>query len=293
MADMDRIIFGDNQFFGVNHMSEAKARAQSMKFQRDEAIIQVLETAYDAGIRTFMCTTHERMGGICDYFRDNKARFPDYQFYPCMPYAHKYANAVTELGMIGALRSFLPSDGALSALMKGGKAVARSDVESIAHLLIDAEMKMFRDLSTPVIFLQNVATDLLLGLGVNEAFRIFADYVRTRYDAEPGFITMNTPRLLDALDEVGIVNPIVCANINKVGFRMCGGTAAYEEALRKRPFRSIAMSVFASGAIPAEEAIEYVCNLDGVESIVFGASSRAHIEETRNLILQKSDQAAA
>ena len=45
MADMDRIIFGDNQFFGVNHMSEAKARAQSMKFQRDEAIIQVLETA--------------------------------------------------------------------------------------------------------------------------------------------------------------------------------------------------------------------------------------------------------
>lgn len=293
MADMDRIIFGDNQFFGVNHMSEAKARAQSMKFQRDEAIIQVLETAYDAGIRTFMCTTHERMAGICDYFRANRSKFPDYQFYPCMPYAHKYANAVTELGMIGALRSFLPSDGALSALMKGGKAVAQSDVESIAHLLIDAEMKMFRDLSTPVIFLQNVATDLLLGLGVNDAFRIFADYVRERYDAEPGFITMNTPRLLDALDEVGIVNPIVCANINKVGFRMCGGTQAYEEALRKRPFRSIAMSVFASGAIPADEAIEYVCNLEGVESIVFGASSRAHIEQTRDLIVQKSGQAAA
>tara|TARA_Y100001933_G_scaffold95017_2_gene95976 strand:- start:13380 stop:14261 length:882 start_codon:yes stop_codon:yes gene_type:complete len=293
MADMDRIIFGDNQFFGVNHMSEAKARAQSMKFQRDEAIIQVLETAYDAGIRTFMCTTHERMAGICDYFRANRSKFPDYQFYPCMPYAHKYANAVTELGMIGALRSFLPSDGALSALMKGGKAVAQSDVESIAHLLIDAEMKMFRDLSTPVIFLQNVATDLLLGLGVNDAFRIFADYVRDRYDAEPGFITMNTPRLLDALDEVGIVNPIVCANINKVGFRMCGGTQAYEEALRKRPFRSIAMSVFASGAIPADEAIEYVCNLEGVESIVFGASSRAHIEQTRDLIVQKSGQAAA
>ena len=77
MADMDRIIFGDNQFFGVNHMSEAKARAQSMKFQRDEAIIQVLETAYDAGIRTFMCTTHERMAGICDYFRANRSKFPD------------------------------------------------------------------------------------------------------------------------------------------------------------------------------------------------------------------------
>ena len=33
------------------------------------------------------------------------------------------------------------------------------------QLLIDAEMKMFHGLSTPVIFLQNVVTDLLLGVG--------------------------------------------------------------------------------------------------------------------------------
>ena len=25
---MDRLLFGDNQFFGVNHMSEEKARSQ-------------------------------------------------------------------------------------------------------------------------------------------------------------------------------------------------------------------------------------------------------------------------
>ena len=30
---MDRLLFGDNQFFGVNHMSEEKARAQPMRFQ--------------------------------------------------------------------------------------------------------------------------------------------------------------------------------------------------------------------------------------------------------------------
>jgi hypothetical protein len=30
---MDRVLFGDNQFFGVNHMSEEKARAQAMRFQ--------------------------------------------------------------------------------------------------------------------------------------------------------------------------------------------------------------------------------------------------------------------
>ena len=290
---MDRIIFGDNQFFGVNHMSEEKARAQALKFQRDDAIIRTLDAAYELGIRTFMCTTHERMQGICDHFRAHPDRYPDYLFYPCMPYAHKYANAVTELGMMGALRQFLPEGNAISTMVKGGRAVAQSDIESIAHLLIDAEMKMFEGLNTPVVFLQNVVTDLLLGLGVKEAFQIFDDYIRSRYQAEPGFITMNVPLLLDTLGACGIENPIVCANINKAGFRMCGGMSAYESAISERPFRPIAMSVFASGAIPARDAIEYVCGMDNVESIVFGASTPVHIEETRDLILELSGQQAA
>ncbi|MFN8163963.1 MAG: hypothetical protein U0R26_09100 [Solirubrobacterales bacterium] len=58
-------------------------------------------------------------------------------------------------------------------------------------LLIDAEMKMFHGLQTPVIFLQNLIVDLLLGLGFKDAFRIFAEHIRKRYGAEPGFITMN------------------------------------------------------------------------------------------------------
>ena len=40
---MDRLLFGDNQFFGVNHMSEEKARAQSMRFQDTRAIMDVLD----------------------------------------------------------------------------------------------------------------------------------------------------------------------------------------------------------------------------------------------------------
>src|ERR1700733_9211479 len=82
---MDRVLFGDNQFFGVNHMSEEKARAQAMRFQEGKAIIEVLDDAYSEGVKTFMCTTHERMSEICDYFRDNKSKYPDYVFYPCMP----------------------------------------------------------------------------------------------------------------------------------------------------------------------------------------------------------------
>jgi hypothetical protein len=281
---MDRVLFGDNQFFGVNHMSEEKARAQAMRFQDLQAVIDVLDVAYQEGIRTFMCTTHDRVGEICDYFRANRDKYPDYRFYPCMPYAHKYANAVTEHGTMGALRKFLPEDGAVGAMFRGGVALASKDIEVIAQLLVDAEMKMFQGLSTPVIFIQNVITDLLLGVGLKDAFRMFADHVRNRYQAEPGFITMNVPRLLDVLEEVGVDNPIVCANINKIGFRMCGGMDLYEKTIATRRFRPVAMSVLASGALSPREAIEYVCGQPRIESIVFGASSRGNIRQTKQLI---------
>jgi hypothetical protein len=288
---MDRVLFGDNQFFGVNHMSEDKARAQAMRFQALQAVLDVLDAAYQEGIRTFMCTTHDRVAEVCDYFRANRQKYPDYRFYPCMPYAHKYANAATEHGIIGALRKFLPEEGAVSAMLRGGVALAGKDIEAILQMLVDAEMKMFEGLSTPVIFVQNVITDLLLGLGMRDVFRIFADHVRNRYGAEPGFITMNLPRLLDALDEQGIDNPIVCANINKIGFRMCGGVELYEKTIATRRFRPVAMSVLASGALSPREAIEYVCRQPRIESIVFGASGRANIHQTKALIDQLTTNA--
>ena len=283
---MDRLLFGDNQFFGVNHMSEEKARAQAMRFQSLDAVIEVLDSAYDAGIRTFMCTTHDRIAQVCDHVRANPERYEDFVFYPGMPYAHKYANAVTEDGMLGAVKRFLPDEGLMNAAIRGGASLAKKDIEGLTTLLIDAEMKMFEGLSTPVIWLQNVVVDLLLGLGFKDALKIFAEHVQSRYDAEPGFITMNLPALLPVLDDLGIENPIVCSNINKIGFRMSGGLEAYEAILRERRFRAIAMSVFASGAIPADEAIEWICDQPNVESIVFGASSARNIQSTRDLVAE-------
>ena len=292
---LEHVLFGDNQFFGVNHMSEDKALAQSIRFRDTDAIIDVLKIAYDEGIRVFMCTTHERIAEVCEYFRAHQDRYADLQFYPGMPYAHKYANAVTDRGILGALKSFLPEEGKLGALFRGGVSVARRDIEGMIGLLIDAEMKMFHDLNTPVIFLQNVFTDLILGLGMNEVFSIFAEHVHNKYQAEPGFITMNLPMLLDVLEGCGIQNPIICADINKLGFRMCGGMKRYEEVIATRNFRPIAMSVLASGAIPPREAIEYVCAQPNIKSIVFGASGRANIHQTKFLIeeLSRAEDLAA
>jgi hypothetical protein len=97
---------------------------------------------------------------------------------------------------------------------------------------------------------------------------------------------MNMPLLVDALHKVGITNPIVCFSFNKIGFRVSGGNAIYEKYLNEKQFRPIAMQVFAAGAISPKEAIEYVGQFKSIESVLFGASSRTHIEETKALIEQ-------
>jgi hypothetical protein len=280
---MDRILFGDNQFFGVNHMSEEKARAQAMRFRTVDDIIQVLDVAYDAGIRTFMCTTHDAIGGVADHVRANPERYADFIFYPGMPYAHKYANAVSELGVMETLKQFAPG-GVVETLWKGARAGLRKDAEQLMNMLVDAEMKRFVGTKTPVIFLQNVVVDLLVGLGMAPMFKSFNDYVRDNYGAEAGFFSMNMPRLLDTLESVGLDNPIICCNYNKIGFRMSGGVDLYDRTLETRRVRCVAMSVLASGAIPAEEAIKWICERPQIESIVFGASSRGNILQTKQLI---------
>ncbi|GAB3234350.1 hypothetical protein J0A67_20270 [Algoriphagus aestuariicola] len=280
---MERIIFGDNQFFAVNHISDEKSRAQSIKFKDDSAIIKTLDVAIAAGINTFMCTTHDRIANICEIIRKDPVKYQDFKIYPCMPYAHKYANAVTEMGIAGTLKQYVPGN-FLGSILKGGVAYISKDYISIMELMIDAEMKMFKGINTPVIFIQNVMTDLLLGLGMDEFLIGFANYVRQKYNAEPGFITMNLPKLLDVLEKGGISNPIICASINKANFRMSGGKELYEKVLSEGRCRVIAMQVLGGGAIPASEALEYVSNLPNVESILFGASSKQNIENTVDTI---------
>ena len=186
---------------------------------------------------------------------------------------------VTELGIQGTIKQYVPGN-IFGTMFKGGMAVLSKDFLKIMELLIDAEMKMFKGINTPVIFLQNVITDLLLGLGMTEVLKAFHDYILKKYNAEPGFITMNMPKLLDTLESVGIDNPIICFSMNKVNFRMSGGKELYEEILKTRKLRAIAMQVLGGGAIPPGEALKYISKLPNLESILFGASSKENIENT-------------
>jgi len=284
---MDRIIFGDNQFFGVNHLSEEKARIQSKRFKDINKIIEILEYVNEIGIKSFMVTTYPQLEEICKHFSSDKEKYKGFKINPCLPYAHKYANNVTELGILGTANKYLKGN-MIKSMTKGGMAFVKKNFIDMMEILVDVEVAMFKDAETDTIFLQNVMTDLLLGLGMDDFFIEFEKYINNKYGVEAGFITMNMPLLFDRLEAKGIKNPIICTSFNKINFRMSGGLKLYEKYAKEKEMRLIAMQVLAAGAIPPKEAIEYVAQLDGIDSILFGASSKINISNTKELIVSNT-----
>lgn len=290
MSPIDKVVFGDNQFFGINHMSQDKAQAQSERFRDLKAITDVYECAIDAGIRAVMLNSNERAGPICDYFRANKTRLPEISWYPSIPYPHKYANLVAEKGILPTLKEVLfennSTGGLLGMLSKGGMALVGRDEIKAMEMLIDVEMRAFQGLDVRVVFLQNVITDLMLGFGSPSVFEGYCSYIRKKYKVLPGLITQNLPRLLEFLSEAGLSEVVVCSSFNKIGYLMSPNVDSYVTAVANNDsnrFQVMAMSTLASGAIPAREAYEFI-NQQNIQSVVFGASSAKNINETIQLI---------
>jgi len=290
MDQIDRIVFGDNQFFGINHMSQEKAQQLAEQFQDIESILRIYDIAFDAGIRAVMLNSNDRAAEICEYFRLRNSQYAHVRWYPSIPYPHKYANLITEVGILPALQSILSKHGSarkgLGAITRGGMALLSKDAIELMRVLVDIEMQMFEGLNVKAVFLQNIVTDLILGLGLKEFFYEYCEHVRKQYRAMPGFITQNMPALLAALRQWGISGVVICTSINKIGYLMSPGVDAYKEALaanQPSAYQIMAMSTLASGALPAREAYEFINGLS-VQSVVFGASSKKNIEETVRLI---------
>jgi hypothetical protein len=149
-------------------------------------------------------------------------------------------------------------------------------------MIIDVEMQIFRNINTEVIFIQNNLADMLLGLGMKDVFIHYANYLKKKFNAKPGFMTMNLPKMVKFIEECGIEEAIYCSSINKIGFRMFGGIDRYEEILKNKKYRIVAMQVLAAGALQPQEAFEYINQFPAVESVLFGSSNKTHILQTKS-----------
>jgi hypothetical protein len=290
MNKIDTIVFGDNQFFGINHMSQEKAQQLSELFYDLNNIIKIYNIAYDSGIRAFMLNSNDRAADICNYFKENSNKYPDLSWYPSIPYPHKYANSISEKGIFPTINDVLFKEntalGILSMVAKGGMAVVGKDIIKLMQMLIDVEMKIFKGLNIKVIFLQNIITDLILGFDTKDIFVAYCEYIRYKYKVLPGFITQNMPLLKAKLEEWGIIEVVICTSFNKLGYLMSPSLQSYIESISNNDpnkYQLMAMSTLASGAINANEAYEFI-NQQEIQSVVFGASSRKNIEQTLSLI---------
>ena len=290
MIQLDKIILGDNQFFGINHRSQEKSEEMMKRFGNIDNIFEVYDNAFECGVKAVMLNSNEKAVAICDRFRANKSQYGDIAWYPSIPYAYKYANMVNELGIFPAINETIfkgnSAKGVLGMMAKGVSAVFTKDAMKMMEMLIDVEYKMFRDLNIKVFFLQNIITDLILGYDIKEIFEHFCEYMRKKYKVTPGFITLNLPYLKRKFEQWGIEDVVICTSINAAGFNMHPSKEEYEKVIAANDpskYQLMAMNVLASGSISIKESFDYINNLN-IQSVVFGASSKAHIQGTVNAI---------
>ena len=286
MERIDKIVFGDNQFFGINHRSQDKAEELAKKFSDIKNIFEVYDNAFECGVKAVMLNSNDRAIEITEYFRQHKDKYGHLAWYPSIPYPHKYANMVAEKGIIPTINEVLlkgnTAGGVLGMIGKGAAAVFTKDMMRMMEMLIDAEYRMFRGLDVKVLFLQNVITDLVLGYDIKEVFQRYCDFIRKKFNVLPGFITLNMPYLKNKLQEWGIEDVVICSSINAAGFNMYPSKEEYERVVAENDpskYQLMAMNVLASGSITPEQSFEYI-NKQTIQSVVFGASSKGHIKSS-------------
>ena len=275
-----RIIYGDNQFLGVNHYSSEKSGVYQSRFDDPREIIKCLEYAYSAGIRDFMYTPHQRYNAVFPIIVD-EGLFPDLGFSACIPYAHYY-NDLMAAGGITKLARTLVKQVSLITYIQIIANMPKRGLNAFLQMLNEIEIAQSNGIKLKGLFLQNIFFDMLLASDNVGAIKTFDFLCREKYGLTPGYITMNAPRAAEFLTKsVGLQMPWICSNLNKSGFRNHPSQLAVEAVFSSCDTHNIAMSIFAEGNSP-RDCVEYIKSFSNVDSVLFGSGSAVNIESNVN-----------
>lgn len=289
----DRLVLGHNQFFGVNHLSSARGAATEQYFSRIDNVIEVIRHAYHAGVTGLMLSTHERARDIAEALRKDKELSEGLHLHILLPYMAKYVRMANENGPIAMLEQTLKQASwaeRFSIGLKTGLGVVRKDLLSIIESLMRIELLPFKGLQVKSVFLHNALTDMIAALRAEEVVHCFMKNIEQDQKACPAFCTLSSGILMRYLAEIGVANPLIMAPFNPSGFQMNPSRQECEQVLADKPCRLIAMSVLAAGHVKPNAAIAYLNTLPRLSSVVFGASSKGHIDqmvaECRELVIR-------
>ena len=283
MSVKEKIIIGDNPFFGVNHRSSDKAREyEKLKGDWREPF-SVLQTAAEYGLDSLMISTHaEAEGFLRDYLRhcsDLKLKPPKLQL--VCPYAHKLNTVVAQKGLLGPLTHF--DKGRLFAALVRDLISTLSKRElpifpsNLAKLFLSDELKIAQGYDVEHICIQNVISDLLLGIFDEKFFKEFCDTI-LEMGYLPLFITMNPLEMDKVLPE----QVAICFHYNINSFMVQPSLQEVQQFMieTKRPFWL--MGILASGSIKPVDALSDPF-ISGAQKILYATRSKSRLEESLQL----------
>jgi len=280
-----KIILGDNQFFGVNHFDLSKGEKTKLKFETIIKIESFINKSLEIGLDGFMINSNEKgYQIICDCDFDSSK-----EIHYSIPYPHKYASMVNEKGMMSLFGHVIKNTSFIKNLLGGIKLISSQNLKYITPLALNLEVPKYLKKGS-YIYLQNIITDLLIGLGRGD---ILIEFIKSVIEMgyRPGIITLNPLKFDNIIknnkDAVQINDLIVCFNINKEGFNVFPSLGSVESFIESRPkYKLMGMSIFASGASNIPESIRYIKKLN-LEYVVFGSSRIKNIKSNLDLFNKK------
>lgn len=270
-----KIILGDNQFFGINHFDIEKGAENKRLFDSTDKITAFLKDALNIGMDGFMINSNDDGFKIIsqESFKSIK------EIHYSIPYAHKYANMVNEEGMMSLFSHVMKNTSMISNITGGLKLIAQRDIKHLIPLAVDLEVPKQLPKGSYV-YLQNIITDLVMGLGRHDLLAQFITSVQKK-GYKPGIVTLNPIMLNEALlkQEVDTSDMIMCFNINDAGFNVFPNKSEVESfAKASHPFKKMGMSIFSSGAGNIPQSIKYVKSLN-LDYVVFGTSKMINLQK--------------
>ncbi len=287
MITIDNILLGDNQFFGVNHMSQDKGIETYEKFKDLGEIKKVFYAAVDNGVTACFFSTHPAIYQITDMVRADPGLRNRLSFYVNVPYILKYSQMLNEMGAVNMIKQVLSRRnvfGKMAYMARVSLNLATGNLLAITHRLVDAEMDPFKGLNIKSIFLHNALVDMGLGYDMVKVLKSFHDYVKHHYKVQPGFGTLNYPMMCRLLERAGIDETLVMCAVNKKGFLMNPSRLATEQAITNSKHTVLAMATLASGSLKPSEAYDYLFSNKRIKNVVVGLSSQKHADETFGLL---------
>ena len=276
-----KIILGDNQFFGVNHFDIKKGEKTKNNFNSILKIEKFIHESHKMGLDGFMINSNKLGYKLIE----NTSFSVGNEIHYSIPYPHKYADMINESGMLSLVTHVIKNTSVLNNILIGLKYLFTRNVKHIIPLILDIEVpKSLRKGS--YVYLQNVITDLLLGIGREDLILGFIDSV-TKKGYKPGIITLNPVlmnKYLKSKNKLNLFDDlIVCFNINKEGFNVFPNLEEVENLVKsKTSYKLMGMSIFASGAGKIPSSIDYILKLP-LDYVVFGSSKLSNIESNMKL----------